>query len=49
MTRCLLWLALMSTAGCGTAPLTREEATDLLSKTLESGTTENLQLATPSG
>jgi hypothetical protein len=49
MTRRLLWLALTLTVGCGPTPLTREEAADLLSKTLESGTTENLQLATPSG
>jgi hypothetical protein len=49
MARRLLWLALTLTFGCGPSPLTREEASDLLSKTLEQGATENLQLATPSG
>jgi hypothetical protein len=37
------------TVACGPSPLTRDEASDLLSKSLASGGTENLQLATPSG
>jgi hypothetical protein len=47
------WLTLvivaMLTVGCGPSPLTRDEASDLLSKALELGAAEDLQLATPSG
>src|SRR5258707_3355889 len=49
MTHHLLWFALTLTVGCGPSALTREEAADLIARTLEQRTAENLQLATPSG
>jgi hypothetical protein len=44
-----VWLALTLMMACGPSPLTRDEAADLLSKSLGLSSSENLQLATPSG
>ncbi len=44
-----VWVALTLTAGCGSRPLTRNEAADLISKSLALRANEQLQLATPSG
>lgn len=45
----IVWFALTLMVGCGPSPLTRDEAADLLSKSLALSSSENLQLATPSG
>jgi hypothetical protein len=44
-----VWVALTLTAACGPRPLTRDEAADLISKSLALRASEQLQLATPSG
>jgi hypothetical protein len=44
-----VWWSLALMAGCGPSPLTRDQAAQLISKSLELSSPETLQLATPSG